>query len=187
MSDHTTFEFQEVDSVTGQPYEQWQRAREGCPVIQTSDSLMGMGRTLSQITRREDVERVLRDPKTFSSSINGEFMEPYMGELILAMDGTEHRSYRNLVAHAFRASQLKKWDDIVVRPTIGMYLDAIAPLGKADLVRALRRSTRYASSVQSSASHSKTANSSMNGPSRSTADRYTQKSGLRQPPPCGPI
>ncbi len=129
------FVFEEVDFITGQPYPQWARAREVCPVVETSGSLMGMGRSLFQITRRDDVETVLRDPLVFSSSINGEFMEPYMGELILAMDGREHRSYRNLVAHAFRASQLERWDNTVVRPSIQMYIDEIAPLGTADLVR----------------------------------------------------
>jgi cytochrome P450 len=57
-----------------------------------------------------------------------------MGELILAMDGQEHRKYRNLVAKAFRASQLEKWDETLVRPTINRLLDDIAPLGRADLV-----------------------------------------------------
>ena len=41
-----------------------------------------------------------------------------MGELILAMNGTEHRQYRNLVAHTFRASVLDRWDDELVRPVI---------------------------------------------------------------------
>ena len=52
---------------------------------------------------------VLRDGATFSSTINAEHIGQFMGELILAMDGKEHRSYRNLVAHAFRASQLEQW------------------------------------------------------------------------------
>ncbi len=58
-----------------------------------------------------------------------------MGDLILAMDGKEHRSYRNLVATAFRASQLDRWDETLIRPSIDALLDEIAPLGRADLVR----------------------------------------------------
>ena len=77
---------------------------------------------------------MLRDGETFSSSINGEHIGQFMGDLILAMDGVEHRKYRNLVAKAFRASQLEHWDDTLVRPTIERLLDAIAPLGRADLV-----------------------------------------------------
>jgi cytochrome P450 len=60
-----------------------------------------------------------------------------MGELILAMNGAEHRAYRNLVAHAFRASALERWDGQLVRPTIERLLDAIAPVGRADLVDAV--------------------------------------------------
>lgn len=134
--DQHSFEYEDVDFVSGQPYAQWARARDACPVIQTDGGIVGVGeRPLFQITRRDDVERVLRDPQTFSSSINGEHMGPYMGELILAMDGQEHRTYRNLVAHAFRASQLQRWEESLIRPSIEMCIADIAPLGRADLVR----------------------------------------------------
>ena len=89
---------------------------------------MGPG-TSYQILRYKDAETVLRDPETFSSSINGEHIGQFMGDLILAMDGDEHRKYRNLVAKAFRASQLERWDETLVRPMIDRLLDAIAPLG----------------------------------------------------------
>src|SRR5207248_2562213 len=56
------------------------------------------------IHRRDAVEHVLRDGDTFSSRINDDTMGPYMGRTILAMDGDEHRTYRHLVAAAFRAS-----------------------------------------------------------------------------------
>jgi cytochrome P450 len=130
------FEYEEIDFVTGQPYEQWARAREQCPVIPTDGTMMGApDRTSYQITRWDDVEAVLRDGQTFSSSINAEHIGQFMGELILAMDGKEHRSYRNLVAHAFRASQLERWGESTIEPAIQGYLDEIAPLGRADLVR----------------------------------------------------
>ena len=67
-------------------------------------------RATFHVTCHDDVERVLRDSKTFSSSINGEVIGQYMGELILAMDGQEHKQYRGLVSHAFRASSLARWD-----------------------------------------------------------------------------
>ena len=134
--DSSVFEYQEVDFVTGQPYEQWGRAREVCPVIKTDASMMGTPEWASyQVTRWDDVEGVLRDGQTFSSSINAEHIGQYMGELILAMDGKEHRAYRNLVAHAFRASQLEQWGATAIEPAITEFLDEIAPLGRADLVR----------------------------------------------------
>jgi cytochrome P450 len=131
-------EYQRLDFDTAQPYELWERAREECPVFGSSGNngvSSGTGRDHYHVTRWDDVEQVLRDGQTFSSSINAEHIGQYMGELILAMDGKEHRAYRNLVAHAFRASQLEKWDDTLVRPAINRLLDDIAPAGRGDLVR----------------------------------------------------
>jgi cytochrome P450 len=129
------FEYPAMDFETAQPYPVWEQARGECPVIQVSGMSLGVDGTTFQVTRWDDVEHVLRDPETFSSSINAEHIGQFMGDLILAMDGKEHRSYRNLVAPAFRASQLEKWGDSMIAPTIGGLLDDIAPLGHADLVR----------------------------------------------------
>jgi cytochrome P450 len=57
------------------------------------------------------------------------------------MNGEEHRKYRNLVAKAFRASQLEHWDETLVRPTIHRLVDEISPLGRADLVTTI--TSRY--------------------------------------------
>ena len=129
------FDYPAMDFETAQPYPVWERARSECPVIPVSGMSLGVDGTTFQVTRWDDVEHVLRDPETFSSSINAEHIGQFMGDLILAMDGKEHRSYRNLVAPAFRASQLEKWGDSMIGPTIGALLDDIAPLGRADLVR----------------------------------------------------
>jgi cytochrome P450 len=124
-----------VDWTTAQPYEQWAAIREsGCPVVNTSAFDFTGGPTGYQVSDWEHVEQVLRDPDTFSSSINAEHIGQFMGDLILALDGPEHRKYRNLVAKAFRASQLERWDDTLVRPAIARLLDAIAPNGRGDLV-----------------------------------------------------
>ena len=143
------FVYESVDFYTGQPYPFWERAREQCPVIRSDAEMSMAGRTTYSVTKWDDVETVLRDGETFSSSINAEHIGQFMGDLILAMDGKEHRSYRNLVAPAFRASQLEKWGDSMIGPTIGALLDDIAPLGRADLVRDItsdRKSTRLNSS-----------------------------------------
>ncbi|MGZ4734341.1 MAG: cytochrome P450 [Acidimicrobiia bacterium] len=123
-----------VEFMTAQPYEMWERARAECPVIRYGSNAREPHPTF-HVTRYADAERVLRDWETFSSSINSEVIGQYMGELILAMNGAEHRQYRNLVAHTFRASVLERWDAELVRPVIDGLLDRIAPLGRADLVR----------------------------------------------------
>jgi cytochrome P450 len=136
VSQATTPEFDyQLDFVTGQPYPIWEHARRECPVFRSYSMSLGFtDRPMFSVTTFGDVEAVLRDGQCFSSSINAEHIGQYMGELILAMDGQEHRSYRNLVAHAFRASALERWDEALVRPTITRLLDEIAPRGRADLV-----------------------------------------------------
>jgi len=125
-----------LDWMTAQPYAAWAEVRRAeCPVLATGGDVMGPGTgTFYQVTRFKDADAVLRDDTTFSSSINADHIGQFMGDLILAMNGDEHRKYRNLVAKAFRASQLERWDDTLVRPIIHGLLDPIAPLGHADLV-----------------------------------------------------
>jgi len=116
------------------PYPMWAEGRRTEPVQHT----VGARRDdLYIIHRRDDVEHVLRDGETFSSRINDDTMGPFMGRTILAMDGDEHRTYRNLVARAFRASALERWADEVISPSVNALLDEIAPKGKADLVHDL--------------------------------------------------
>ena len=130
-----------IDWLHGQPYPGWAKARRSeCPVVAEPSPFHGPA-TSYQILTYADAEAVLRDAETFSSSINGEHIGRFMGDLILAMNGAEHRVYRNLVAKAFRASQLERWDETLVRPAIDRLIDAIAPLGRADLVESV--TSRY--------------------------------------------
>ncbi len=112
------------------PHPQWTQMRKTCPVERHEF----LGKASYAVHRFEDVEAVLRDSETFSSSINQETMGPYMGQVILAKDGQEHTSYRNLVSRAFRASQLERWESELIQPTIDELVDAIAPAGHCDLV-----------------------------------------------------
>jgi cytochrome P450 len=131
----------DIDWLMAQPYEMWAETRRSeCPVMATEVDAMGPG-TFYQVARFKDADAVLRDDKTFASSINAMHIGQFMGELLVAMDGDEHRKYRNLVAKAFRASRLDRWDETLVRPTISRLIDAIAPLGRADLVASV--TTKY--------------------------------------------
>ena len=123
-----------LDWSTTQPYPTWERARAERAVLELDDGGM-TGGPAYQIVGFGEAEAALRDWHTFSSSINAVHIGQFMGELILAMDGAEHRAYRNLVAHAFRASALERWDGALIRPAIERLLDAIAGAGRADLVR----------------------------------------------------
>jgi cytochrome P450 len=125
---------------TFQPYPEWARLRRECPVA-TQEPMPYDTRPVLTVSTFADADRILKDSTTFSASINREGIGPYMGELILGMDGEEHRKYRALVAHAFRRSALERWRDELITPLIDSLLDAIAPLGRADLVATL--SSKY--------------------------------------------
>jgi cytochrome P450 len=122
----------DIESMDIDIYGFWAECRRDSPVVLVDDDTMG--RPTWMVTRYDDVEAVLRDPDRFSARINNETMGPVMGTLILGMDGDEHRRYRSLVAQAFRPSALERWDSELVAPTIEKLVDAIAPLGRADLV-----------------------------------------------------
>ncbi len=116
-----------------QPYATWASARART-AVQPVPPGMGGSRPGHHVLRYAEAEEVLRDPETFSSRINMEHIGQFHGEMIVGMDGAEHRAYRNLVAHAFRASKLEHWGPDLIEPVITDLLDRIAPLGKADLV-----------------------------------------------------
>ena len=121
---------------SAQPYEQWDHSRRHCPVIEEPGFSFTDEPAVPRftVTSWADADRVLKDWRTFSASINGEVMRPYMGELLLGLDGEEHRRYRNLVAYAFRRSTLERWRGELVEPVIDRLLEGIAPAGRADLV-----------------------------------------------------
>ena len=87
--------------------------------------------------RYEDCSRILRDAKTFTSTGYDVTIGMVMGHMILGMDDPEHRSHRNLVAHAFREKALSRWEPEFIRPIIDEQIDRFAADGEADLVRQL--------------------------------------------------
>jgi cytochrome P450 len=111
-------------------YDYWHECRRDRPVGRFG----GPDSDTWLVTRHADVERVLRDSERFSSRVNADTMGPVMGTVILAMDGEEHRRYRNLVAHAFRPSALARWETVLIGPTIHGLLDGLAGRTRADLV-----------------------------------------------------
>jgi cytochrome P450 len=123
-----------VDHLMTQPHELWKQLRAAAPV-QSAGADTPMERETFMVMRHADVEAVLRDADTFSSSIHHEMMGPVMGEAMIGMDGQEHRDHRDLVAKAFRASALERWGSELIEPSIHSLLDRIAPLGRSDLVR----------------------------------------------------
>ena len=88
-----------------------------------------------RVYRHEDVLNVLRDDARFSAGINGELMRPFLGETILEMDGARHQQARGLIAHPFRPTVVKTWEESLIAPTAHEVIDGFAARGKAELVR----------------------------------------------------
>lgn len=85
----------------------------------------------------DDVFAAFRDDKTFTSAKYDETIGLVMGHTILAMGGKEHHDHRNLVAKAFRATALERWEPSVIGPVCDQLIDEIKNEGHADLVKAL--------------------------------------------------
>jgi cytochrome P450 len=85
----------------------------------------------------DDCSRILRDPKTFTSTGYDATIGMVMGHMILGMDDPEHRSHRNLVAHAFREKSLARWEPEFIAPIVDEQIDVFAASGEAELVRQL--------------------------------------------------
>ncbi len=87
--------------------------------------------------RYDDCSRILRDAKTFTSTAYDTSIGMVMGHMILGMDDPEHRTHRNLVAHAFREKALARWEPEFIGPIVDEQIDRFVADGEADLVRQL--------------------------------------------------
>ncbi|WIM89583.1 cytochrome P450 [Candidatus Mycobacterium wuenschmannii] len=85
----------------------------------------------------DGVYQGFRDEKAFTSAAYDKTIGLVMGHTILAMEGKEHHDHRSLVAKAFRATALQRWEPSVVGPVCNQLVDEIKADGHADLVKAL--------------------------------------------------
>jgi cytochrome P450 len=83
------------------------------------------------------VFQAFRDDKIFTSAEYDKTIGLVMGHTILAMGGREHHDHRSLVAKAFRATALQRWEPSVIAPVCDQLIDEIKHDGHADLVKAL--------------------------------------------------
>jgi cytochrome P450 len=85
----------------------------------------------------DGVFQAFRDEKAFTSAAYDKTIGLVMGHTILAMEGREHHDHRSLVAKAFRATALERWEPSVIGPVCNQLVDEIKADGHADLVKAL--------------------------------------------------
>ena len=131
------------DSVAGDvrnPYPMLAEKRRSTPVERIAGLMYGDGEPGEGfiVYRYDDVQAVLRDNQTFSSSSIRELMGPVMGEwIIVGLDEPEHRRHRALVSPAFRAKMLARWEGEVIVGVVDRLIDRFAGRGHAELVREL--------------------------------------------------
>src|SRR6202045_2017467 len=85
----------------------------------------------------DGVFQAFRDDRIFTSASYDKTIGLVMGHTILAMGGKEHHDHRSLVAKAFRASALERWEPSVIGPVCDQLIDEIKNDGQADLVKAV--------------------------------------------------
>ena len=94
-------------------------------------------RPIYTVFKHGDVLSVLRDAKTFTSSIlleNG--LGPYLdGLMITGLDGEAHRRLRGLLQPNLSALAINEWRETVIRPLLEKeFIDPLIPRGKAELI-----------------------------------------------------
>jgi cytochrome P450 len=85
----------------------------------------------------DGVFQAFRDDRIFTSAGYDKTIGLVMGHTILAMGGKEHHDHRSLIAKAFRASALERWEPSVIGPVCDQLVDEFKDDGHADLVEAL--------------------------------------------------
>jgi cytochrome P450 len=85
----------------------------------------------------DGVFQAFRDDKVFTSAEYDKTIGLVMGHTILAMGGKEHHDHRSLVAKAFRATALERWEPSTIGPVCDQLIDEFKHDGHADLVKAL--------------------------------------------------
>jgi cytochrome P450 len=138
-------QFAELAGDVRDPYPMFAGIRADNPVMQIEYGSHSGGRSrldpkaprvpsLFTVTSHKLAQQVLTDSARFSSAGYATTMGQVMGRTILQMDPPEHARHRALVARAFRARVLDRWNDTIIGATVGELIDAFAGDGQADLI-----------------------------------------------------
>jgi cytochrome P450 len=131
--------------VVDDPYPRYHELRSACPVHDGTlseqfgyvgmDSMLHEDRPHVSLVAYDEVEAVLKDPATFSSSWYDPQLIPSIGRSILHMDPPEHQRHRLVVQRAFSKTEMAWWRTEYVEPACHEYIDRFASRGRADLYR----------------------------------------------------
>jgi cytochrome P450 len=120
------------------PYAELARLRREEPVqrIDTSAMPHEESKPVFIVYRHEEVQQMLRDNETFSSSIIIDAFGDALGKhVMLGMDEPEHGRHRALVSKAFSQKALARWEDELVSQVGNQLIDGFVDHCRADLVK----------------------------------------------------
>jgi cytochrome P450 len=118
------------------PYPRYDALRESGPVHsgtvsqafgmeEMQDSFIWPERPQFSCYDWETVDRVLRDPQTFSSEWYSQTLGFTIGRSMIQMGGVEHRRYRALVQPSFTRKEMARWQARWVQPAVDSILDRL--------------------------------------------------------------
>ncbi len=95
------------------------------------------GRRVFTVFRNDDVMAILRDPKTWTSSLLMDGLGAFLGDVMMtALDGEQHKKLRGLIQPCFAPAVLKRWNEQLVIPIVrDEYVGPMRARGRAELVR----------------------------------------------------
>ena len=144
-------DFAEISSVYGtdieDPHSLYREYRQNQPVmvgdilakwnVPSQADYSNLGREVFTLFRYEDVLAVLRDNKTYTSTLLQEGLGQFLGGFLLTgMDDATHKMARKLLAPAFSPKAIAGWKALLA-PVVQAAVANLQPRGKADLVQDL--------------------------------------------------
>ena len=140
---------QTISSVIDDPYPVYRELRETGGVYEGDllPDVLGLpysvaapagNRPVFSVMRYDDVMMVLRDFKTYSSTVYQETVGRVQGKNLLMVDPPDHTRLRTLLGPSFTRNRMAQWRDRVVKPLLhSEFIDQFAADGHADLLAQL--------------------------------------------------
>lgn len=127
------------------PYELYRECREQTPVMEgdllarygvpSQADFSNTGRKVYTLFRYADIQHVLRDTATYSSSLMMEGIGEVIGDVMLTgLDGLDHRRLRDLIQPAFAPSSMKRWTQMMQECMRSNFIEPLVVQRKCDLV-----------------------------------------------------
>ncbi|ALO11910.1 Putative cytochrome P450 hydroxylase [Streptomyces venezuelae] len=129
----------------GIPHDRFRALRDDAPVArQAEPEILGWpaGPGFWAVTRHSDVVRVLKDSRTYSSSLGATQIRdpdpadlPFIRRMMLNQDPPEHGGLRRIVSRAFTPGRIERFAATARERARGLIGEAVATGGEVDLVR----------------------------------------------------